>query len=129
MASTENTIITVARRKKLVQASAGIITLPKIVGMAFGNGGIDSSGNIKPPTDDQTALYNEIYRQAVDGYSVSSDTSVRYTCTLSEETLAGYSISEIGLYDEDGDLICIRTMSAKGKDGGMEMTFTVDDEF
>ena len=32
----KNVIITKTARKKLVQARAGIITLPKIVGMAFG---------------------------------------------------------------------------------------------
>lgn len=129
MATTANTVITKTRRKNLVQASAGIITLPVITGMAFGDGGVDGSGNIIPPTEEQTELYNEIHRQEVDNYTVSSDTSVRYTCTLAEGILTGKSISEIALYDSEGDLVCIRTMSAKGKDEGMEMTFTLDDEF
>lgn len=129
MATTANTVITKTRRKNLVQASAGIIALPVIVGMAFGDGGVDSSGNIIPPTEEQTALYNEIYRQEVDNYAVSSDTSVRYVCTLPESILTGKNISEIALYDSEGDLVCIRTMSAKGKDEGMEMAFTLDDEF
>lgn len=129
MATTANTVITKTRRKKLVQASAGIISLPVIVGMAFGDGGVDGSSNIIPPTEEQTELYNEIYRQEVNNYTVSSDTSVRYTCTLPESILTGKNISELALYDSDGDLVCIRTMSAKGKDEGMEMTFTLDDEF
>ncbi len=129
MAATANTAITKTRRKNLVQASAGIIKLPVITGMAFGDGGVDSSGNIIPPTEEQTELYNEIHRQEVDNYIVSSDTSVRYSCTLSESILTGKNISEIALYDSEGSLVCIRTMSAKGKDEGMEMTFTLDDEF
>ncbi len=129
MATTANTVITKTRRKNLVQASAGIITLPVITGMAFGDGGVDGSGNIIPPTEEQTELYNELHRRAIDSYTVSSDTSIRYTCTLPESVLIGENISEIALYDSEGDLVCIRTMSAKGKDEGMEMTFTLDDEF
>jgi phage-related tail fiber protein len=129
MATTANTVITKTRRKNLAQASAGIISLPVITGMAFGDGGVDSSGNVKPPTEEQTALYHEIYRQKVDNYMVASDTSVRYTCTLADSILTDKNISEIALYDSAGSLVCIRTMSAKGKDEGMEMTFTLDDEF
>lgn len=129
MATTANTVITKIRRKNLVKASAGIIALPVITGMAFGDGGVDGSGNIIPPTEEQTELYNEIYRQEVDNYTVSSDTSIRYACTLADNILTGKNISEIALYDSEGDLVCIRTMSAKGKDEGMEMTFTLDDEF
>lgn len=129
MATTANTVITKTRRKNLVQASAGIVTLPVITGMAFGDGGVDGSGNIIPPTEEQTELYHEIHRQEVNNYTVSSDTSIRYSCTLPESILAGKNISEIALYDSEGDLVCIRTMSAKGKDEGMEMTFTLDDEF
>ena len=45
----KNVIITKTARKKLVQARAGAITLPKIVGMEFGSGGVDSSGNVIAP--------------------------------------------------------------------------------
>lgn len=129
MALKANTVITKTRRKNLVQASAGIIDLPVITGMAFGDGGVDGSDNIIPPTEEQTELYHEIHRQKVDHYMVSSDTSVRYICTLEEDILTGKNISEIALYDSEGELVCIRTMSAKGKDEGMKMIFTLDDEF
>ena len=42
----KNVIITKTARKKLVQARAGIIALPKIVGMAFGSGGVNSKGEV-----------------------------------------------------------------------------------
>ena len=125
----KNVIITKTARKKLVQARAGIITLPKIVGMAFGSGGIDSKGAVVPPTDNQTKLTAEMYRKKIDGYSVLSDTSIRYECTLSESELAGKSISEIGLYDAANDLVCIKTFTAKGKDDDIQMTYTLDDVF
>ena len=71
----------------------------------------------------------EMYRKKIDGYSVLSDTSIRYECTLSESELAGKSISEIGLYDAANDLVCIKTFTAKGKDDDIQMTYTLDDVF
>ncbi|MCD8364697.1 MAG: phage tail protein [Clostridiales bacterium] len=127
----ENVIITKTARAKLVQARAGAITLPTIVGMAFGNGGVDSSGDVISPTDDQTELTSELLRKEIDSYTVltSEDATVRYMCTLGTSDLEGESISEIGLYDTDGDIVCIKTFTAKGKDSDIEMTFTLDDVF
>lgn len=125
----QNVVITKAARQKLVQARAGAITLPKIVGMAFGNGGVDADGNIIAPKDGQDALMNELYRKPVDGYSFPNDTVCRYECTLLETELAGEEISEIGLYDEDGDILCIKAFKRKGKDDDVEQTYVLDDIF
>lgn len=48
---------------------------------------------------------------------------------LSESELAGEDISEIGLYDSAGDIVCIKTFTKKGKDSDIEMTYTLDDVF
>ena len=125
----QNVVITKAARQKLVHARAGAIELPKIVGMAFGNGGVDADGNIIAPGEGQNILVNELYRKPVDGYSFPDDTTCRYECTLTEQELAGEEISEIGLYDEDGDILCIKTFTSKGKDSDLEMSFTLDDTF
>ena len=125
----KNVIITKKSREKLVKARAGAIQLPKIVGMAFGNGGVDASGTVIPPTEAQSGLASEIYRKEIDGYSFPEDTTCRYECTLSESELAGEEISEIGLYDEDGDIVCIKTFMRKGKDDDVEQTYTLDDIF
>ena len=37
---TQNQIITIAGRKKMLRARAGEIQLPKIVGFVFGDGGV-----------------------------------------------------------------------------------------
>lgn len=126
---TQNVVITKAARSKMVKARAGAITLPKIVGMAFGTGGVDSAGQVVPPGDNQTALAEEVFRKAIDGYKFPDDTTCRYECTLEETELAGVYISEIGLYDEDGDILCIKTFTQKGKDSDLEMLFTLDDVF
>ena len=125
----KNVVITKKAREKLVKARAGAITLPKIVGMAFGNGGVDAAGTVKPPSESQATLYSEIYRKAVDGHSFPSSTTCRYECTLTESELAGEEISEIGLYDEVGDIVCIKTFTRKGKDDDIEQTYVLDDIF
>ena len=126
-----NAVITTIARQKLVKARAGAIVLPKIVGMAFGDGGTDTAGNVINPDDNQTKLVSEIYRKEIDGYTIIDDetATVRYECTLEANELAGYDISEIGLYDSEGDLVCIKTFRKKGKDNDLEMTFTLDDVF
>ena len=78
----KNVIITKKSREKLVKARAGAIQLPKIVGMVFGDGGVDVSGNVIPPTESQSGLTNEIFRKELDGYSFPADTTCRYECTL-----------------------------------------------
>lgn len=125
----KNVIITKKAREKLVKARAGAIQLPKIVGMVFGDGGVDAGGAVIPPTESQGELASEIFRKEIDGYSFPADTTCRYECTLTESELAGEEISEIGLYDEDGDVVCIKTFKRKGKDDDVEQTYTLDDIF
>lgn len=124
-----NVVITEAARRKLVQARAGATVLPKVVGMAFGNGGVDQEGDIIAPKQGQAALANELYRKPIDGYSFPLDTTCRYECTLQEQELAGEEISEIGLYDEDGDILCIKAFRRKAKDDDVEQTYVLDDIF
>lgn len=125
----ENVIITKKARENMVKARAGALTLPKITGMAFGNGGVDGNGSVITPAEEQAGLASELYRKEINGYEFISDTTCRYECTLTEPELAGEDISEIGMYDENGDIVCIKNFKAKGKDGDMEMTFTLDDVF
>lgn len=125
----KNVIITKKAREKIVKARAGAIQLPKIVGMAFGNGGVDASGAVIPPTESQAVLANELYRKPIDRYIFPEDTTCRYECTLSESELAGEEISEVGLYDADGDIVCIKAFLRKGKDSDIEQTYTLDDIF
>lgn len=125
----KNAVITQAAQTKLVRARAGAITLPKIVGMAFGDGGVDAGGKIIIPVKGQSELSNELYRKEIDGYSFPNELTCRYECTLLETELAGKEISEIGLYDEDGDILCIKNFTRKGKDDDVQQTYILDDMF
>lgn len=122
-------VVTKKARNKMLRARAGEITLPKIVGFAFGDGGTDDSGNVLTPLEEQETLHSELLRKAIDGYTMLSDTTCRYECTLENEELAGESISELALYDADGDLVAIKNCMPKGKDGDFQMLFQIDDMF
>lgn len=122
-------VITTIGRKKLCQAHAGDIPLPKIMYMAFGNGGIDGAGNVLSTNGEEISLRNELMKKKIDSHSYPDDTTCRYSVRLSKEDLAGENISEQGLYDESGDLIAYKTFLPKGKDDDMEFVFEMDEEF
>ena len=122
-------VVTLKARKKMVQARAGAIALPPIVGMGFGTGGVDASGVPVVPSGNDDSLKQEIFRKEVDSYTFTDDTTCRYLCTLAVNECANEDISEIGLYDSDGDLIAVKTFKVKGKDADLEMTFQIDDIF
>lgn len=121
-----NSLITVAGRRKMAQARAGIAILPKIVGIALGNGGVDSEGNVLAPGE---TLNSELLRREADSITQVSETSYRFSLSLSKDDLAGEAISEMALYDENGDIVAVKNFSAKGKDADMEMIFEMDDTF
>lgn len=125
----QNMVVTTAARRKLAQARAGEIALPKVLGMAFGDGGVDVSGEVIPPVEGQEALGHELYRKPIDGYTFPTETTCRYECTLSESELVGEEISEVGLYDAEGDILCIKSFKRKGKDADVEQTYVLDDVF
>ena len=121
-------VVTLVARTKMMKARAGAIDFPKIVEMAFGNGGV-SSGAVIVPDEAQTELNSELLRKDIDGYEFLSDTKCRYSCTLTNTELVGENISEVALVDEDGDLVAIKNFLAKAKDSDIEMTIQMDDEF
>ena len=122
-------VVTLTARKKMVKARAGMINLPPIVGMAFGTGGVDESGNPVEPSVTDEGLKNEVFRKVVDSYTFTDETTCRYLCTLAANECVDEDINELGLYDSEGDIIAIKTFKSKGKDADLEMTFRVDDIF
>jgi phage-related tail fiber protein len=88
MSEYKNVVITKTARMKLVKARAGAAALPRVIGMAFGSGGVNADGTVKTPSGSQTALADERYRKAVDKYSFPDETTCRYECTLLADELA-----------------------------------------
>jgi len=99
--------------------------------IAFGDGGVDGSGNPITPDETQVALNNQIAAYPIDSvtYPLDPPTTARYTAAIPENDLNGAFISEAGLLDANGNLCAIKTFLVKGKDSGVSFTFIFDDEF
>jgi len=131
MADTTNGVITVTGRKKFCKAHAGDITLPVITHMAWGSAGVDESGQPKAASGNEIGLYNELMKKPIESHIYVNDeeTTCRYTATLEKGELTGSEISEMGLFDEEGDLIAYRTFMRKGKDADIPQIYDMDEIF
>lgn len=131
MADNSSGVMTVIARKKLCKAHAGDQQLSKITHIAWGNGGVDENGTPKKTTGNEIALYNELLKKEIEShvYINSENTSCRYTATLEAGELTGEEISEMGLFDEDGDLVAYRTFLRKGKDADIPQIYDMDEIF
>lgn len=124
-------VITAAGRKKLCMALAGDAALPAITRMAWGDGGVDSDGQPLGATGNEIGLYNELLVKDVESHEYINDeqTTCRYQATLEAGELDGEEISELGLYDADGDLISYRNFFQKGKDADIPQIYKMDTIF
>lgn len=120
---------TITGRTKLCRAHAGDIALPKILYMGFGNGGVNPDGEVIEATGEEAALKNELLRREIISHTYPVPTTCRYTARLYKGDLPGEFISELGLYDAEGDLIAYTAFLPKGKDADMEFLFDVDEIF
>ena len=124
-------VITAVGRKKLCMAHAGDIELPVITQMAWGSGGADETGQPIDTTGNEIGLYQELLRKDIESHSYVNEgkTTCRYTATLEAGELDNSYISEMGLYDEDGDLVAYRTFMRKGKDADIPQIYDMDEFF
>ncbi len=130
MANSNTSVITKQRRINLAQITRGAVTtIPKITHIAFGDGGVDESGQPKQPNETQTALNNEIGRYEIDSVENPVETTNRYTVTIPNGDLNGKNINEMALVDANGDFAAVKTFLNKGKDEDVKFTFEFDDEF
>ncbi len=128
----EKAVATKIGRRKLCMAHAGDASLPAIVKMAFGDGGMGEDGVERKPTGDETSLYNELLQKDLDGHMYregSDQTTAVYTATLGAGECTGKYISEIGLIDADGDIVAIRTFLPMGKTEDIPLVFDMDEIF
>ncbi len=124
-------VITGTGRKKLCKAHTGDISLPAITQMAWGDGGVDDGGSVKETTGNEVGLYNELLRKDIEShiYVNEEETTCRYTATIGKGELTGKEISEMGLYDSEGDLVAYKTFMKKGKDEDVPLIFDMDEIF
>lgn len=123
-------VTTAIGRKKLCMAHAGDAVLPAITKMAWGNGGIDESGQPIDTTGNEIGLYNQLLEKSIESHEYNDDyTTCFYTATLEAGELDGEEISEIGLFDAEGDLIVYRTFGRKWKDADIPQVYQMKEIF
>ncbi len=123
-------VTTVTGRKKLCRAHAGDITLPAITKMAWGNGGVDESGQPITTTGNEIGLYNQLLVKDIESHEYNEDqTTCLYKATLEAGELDGEEISEMGLIDADGDLVVYRSFGRKFKDADIPQTYQISEIF
>ncbi len=122
------TEMTVKGREKLCQAHAGDRNLPAIKVIAFGTGGVDSNRNPIPVTGEEVSLRAEQYRMELQ-HTFPISTTCEYLSHLKKTDLPNMYLSEIGFFDEEGDLVIYSTFMEKGKDDDMEFDFKTKEVF
>lgn len=112
-------------------AHVGDAELPAIIKMAWGNGGVDGEGQPIATTGNEVGLYNELLIKDIESHEYTNEerTTCRYTATLEAGELSGEEISEMGLYDAEGDLVAYRTFLRKGKDADIPQIYDMDEIF
>lgn len=122
-----NAVVTNKGKEKLVKARAGLITLPAITQVAFGDAGATSEGLPIAPSGSANSLNNEVLKVDVETKTVSGSVCT-YTVQISADQAIGKKISELALVDSEGDLIAIKCFRPKIKDEGIPMIFEITDE-
>ena len=120
------TFLKQAKRKTLRLRALGATDSWRIKYMVWGDG-LSSSGNPYTPDEDQTELKHELLRKECSVVYKETEYSWTYYAYIGDDELVGNSISEVGLADSDGMLICVKTFPKKYKVSGRQMTFKIDD--
>lgn len=121
---------TIVGRTKFAKAHRGDITLPALTDVAFGDGGHDPvTGEPIPPIESLAAVPGEFIRKPIASSNFPVPTTLNIVGILGLDEGVGKYVSAFGIYDSDGDLILVKTFTAKGKDLDMEMEINWNEEF
>ncbi|NHM25472.1 hypothetical protein G7K71_08685 [Desulfofundulus sp. TPOSR] len=126
-----NTVTTKQARIDMARARAGEIVLPQVTHIAFGTGGHEPGDVTKPipPSENDTALEQEVIRVPIASRTRINETTVRYKVSLAGDQANGMPLTEAGLIDSNGRLVARKTFGAKVKEPDVSMDFEWDEEF
>lgn len=127
--ATTTTKTTKKAREKFAKAHAGEEELPKIDEIAFGDGGHDSNGEPVEPDDEAKEVPGEFRKKDIEDVSVTSDTTVKVEGYLDGGEGEGKDVSSVGIYDEVGDLVAIKTFSPKTMDDETRLDIEWNEHF
>ena len=91
--------------------AAAVTTGKKVVITEFAVG--DGFGTKYSPSQEQTALKNEVYRGQIDDYSTEKN-KIKVSGIIPAE-VGGFTVREAGAFDDDGDLIAITNLAETEK--------------
>lgn len=117
--ATYRTILT--KKGKELIAAAGASGIPIVLSdMAVGDG----NGNAVTPVETQTTLARERYRHAVNQLTVDVSDASRFTAELLiPASVGGFTMREVGLYTNNGDLFAVANVPASYKPTDTEGSF------
>lgn len=128
--STANTITTATQRAKFATAHATSGVLPTIAEIGFGTGGHDTgTGLPTQPTGLETVVGGEVVKKAITSVNTTVPTTAEVLGILDFAEGNGVSISAIGLYDSDGELICLKHTEPSPKTAEKRMEITWKEQF
>ena len=128
--STANTITTAVARAKFAGAHAGTDTFPTITQIGFGTGGHDTgTGLPTQPTGLETAVGGEVVKKNIESINTDAGVVAEVLGILDFAEGNGVSISAIGLYDSDGDLISLKQTAPSPKTAEKRMEITWKEQF
>ena len=91
--------------------AAAVTTGKKVVITEFAVG--DGFGTKYSPSQEQTALKNEVYRGKIDDYSTEKN-KIKVSGIIPAD-VGGFTVREAGAFDDDGDLIAITNLAETEK--------------
>lgn len=115
-----------AKRKTLKLRARGDAEDWRIAYMVWGDG-LSNTGGAYTPDEEQEELKNELLRKEIALVYKEDENTWTYQGYIGSDELNGKYISEVGLADTDGMLICIKTFPKKFKQEGRQMVFKIDD--
>lgn len=122
-------IITLISRKKIAEARRGLNPLPAVAQIGIGDGGVNTEGDIIIPTEYDTVLKHELIRRDYDSAIKVSDTTYRYRVDIKAGELTAKNVSEIALFDSNGDMLAVKSFHPYKIAEDMEIAFEMDDIF
>lgn len=126
----QNSILTETFRISLAKLIAGEAnTIPPVTQIAFGDGGVNDTGDPIPPSIEQSSLTHEVCRYPVAAPTFPVETTAQFTAIIPKDEQTGIKFSEMSLVNSAGSTVAIKAMYVKQKDANVEFAFTYELEF
>ena len=111
-------VVTDLFRRKLAAHMAGTAVLKPIALVAFGDGGHRADNTAKPTSSGAVGLFHEVLRKPVSAITQEGQYTATGKGIISSGEISSGVISEAGLFDESGNLLCWKSFAPKYLESG-----------